>query len=848
VIGRSVGPEATGGPAQPAKPARSPRLGLVLAAPTVAMAAAAAVALIVQSVSGRSDLLVDFSRHHASLLASVLATDTVPLKPDTTAERLAAALARMAADEDVLYAFVEDADGSVVIGVAPEAAGLVRPDLGRQARLTGRDVAVDEEVGVHVAVPIELGGGRTGAVRLAVSLAAANTRIAELRDVLIATSLVFVILAGLGALLVADWIAVRLRRLAALAAGAALDKRVPPIRIGGFAEIVAAAEALDRLRHAFAGSVVSREEMRNILSSMSEALLVLSPGGRARYANPAMHRMVGQSDDRLIGMSIDHLVAPTADGRPQGLELLAPVLDGSTVGEVETSYRAAGDAGPVPVLLSAAALRGEGGHLAGFVCLAQDNRERKRQEAEIRRLAFCDALTGMANRASFQRALAAAVERARRRNGAAAVLFLDIDRFKGVNDTLGHAAGDELLRQLAQRLRARLRAEDLVEPEPGSDRLALARIGGDEFTVLLHQIETPADAERVAGRMLAALKRPFALEGQDVTVEASIGVAVFPRDGADAESLLKAADLAMYAAKEAGPNRYCLYRRQFGERAQRRLELDNALRRALVRGELDLAYQPQLDLSTGRVLGAEALLRWHRGDGIEVPPGDFVPLAEETGLILPIGRWVIARAIAECRLWETNGLGRLRVAVNLSVRQLRDPDLPGFIATTLDAAGLAPERLELEVTETAAMREPEHAQQQLGRLKAIGVGLAIDDFGSGYSNLSHLKSYPFDRLKIDRTFVRDLPDDANGAAIVDAILAMAGHLGFAVVAEGIETPAQLAHLQARDCRLGQGFLIGRPLLQADFRRWLIEQMVGYRTAVDDEAAARAAEPATSRPG
>ncbi|HEX6141303.1 MAG TPA: EAL domain-containing protein [Geminicoccaceae bacterium] len=442
--------------------------------------------------------------------------------------------------------------------------------------------------------------------------------------------------------------------------------------------------------------------------------------------------------------------------------------------------------------------------------------------AQIRKLAFFDAVTNLPNRVFLKEALARALADSRRRGNRAAVLFLDLDRFKLINDTFGHEAGDRLLKGFAERLSACVRASDAVGVGDGRSN-TVARLGGDEFTIVLRDVEAPDDAAAVALRILDMLRQPFDLGGQSVVVGTSIGIALFPDDGDDPDALLKNADTAMYDAKEKGRNNLQFYSQRLSVRNLHRVTLERELRQALERDELVLHYQPQLDLRTFEVTGFEALLRWCHPERGLITPELFIPLAEETRLIVPIGVRVMRAACLQAREWGRAGLARRRVSVNLSMAQMQQDDFVAIITDILDETGLAPELLELEVTETMVMADPGKVSAMLAALRALGVGLAIDDFGTGYSSLAYLKRFAMDRLKIDRSFISDIANDADDEAIVTAIIAMAHNLKVEVVAEGVETGEQLAFLRAHGCDLGQGYLFSKPLPPEAVLPWLARQ-------------------------
>jgi diguanylate cyclase (GGDEF)-like protein len=379
-------------------------------------------------------------------------------------------------------------------------------------------------------------------------------------------------------------------------------------------------------------------------------------------------------------------------------------------------------------------------------------------------------------------------------------MFIDLDRFKNINDMLGHGVGDQLLVQAAKRLLACARAGDVV-----------ARLGGDEFALVLPAGADDGIAAALAGRVIDALAQPFYLVGQPLYVSASVGIATYPENGRDAETLLKNADTAMYGAKNGGRNNYQFYVAEMHENAAQRLQTETQLRLALERGEFLLHYQPKLDLATGAISGFEALLRWHHPQRGLVPPLEFIDILEDTGLILPVGEWVIGEVCRQLGTWEADGMRVAPVAINLSARQLQQADLAGAVERIVHGAGVDPALLEFELTESMLMADPEGAVEILTRIKALGMRLSVDDFGTGYSSLAYLKRFPLDALKIDRTFVRDLPDDPDDAAITKAVIRLAHSLSLKVVAEGVENVAQLRELELYDCDEIQGYYVSRPL-------------------------------------
>lgn len=458
-----------------------------------------------------------------------------------------------------------------------------------------------------------------------------------------------------------------------------------------------------------------------------------------------------------------------------------------------------------PVWMTISVVRDPDGQVVNYVGVFSDITAIKHSQEQLDHLAHHDPLTDLPNRLLLSARLTYALEQARRENHRLALLFLDLDRFKNVNDTLGHPIGDRLLQMVAARLREHLRECDTV-----------ARIGGDEFVVIVDKVDEPTDVTVVAQKLLDLLVEPFVVGSDELHLGASIGIAIFPKDGEDMATLLKNADTAMYLAKEQGRNTYCFYTTELGIEAEERFYLESRMRHALERNEFQLHYQLQVDMETGRVIGAEALLRWQHPELGLVSPVRFIPLAEDTGIILPIGEWVLHEACRQFVAWRRAGLELERIAVNLSGVQVQRGDLVATVRKALQETGIAPCHLELEITESQIMRHPEQAAVILDGLQELGVELAIDDFGTGYSSLSYLKRFPLDNLKVDKSFVQDIPQDANDAAIVRAVIALADNLQLRVTAEGVETEAQRDFLLAHGCRIAQGWLFGRPLPAHEF--------------------------------
>jgi diguanylate cyclase (GGDEF)-like protein/PAS domain S-box-containing protein len=460
--------------------------------------------------------------------------------------------------------------------------------------------------------------------------------------------------------------------------------------------------------------------------------------------------------------------------------------------------------------------QGRAVRLAGAV---HDITRRKDAEEQVRRLAYFDTLTGLPNRLLFTEQLIKAVAHAERNSEQLAIMFIDLDDFKRVNDTLGHGAGDDLLKQIGARLAGSIRGLDLLTRsgmEGGGN--TLARLGGDEFIVLLNNVQEAVDAGSVARRLVAALAEPVTVMGNELYVSCSVGVATFPNDGTDIETLLMNADTAMYRAKEAGRGGFQFYDRSMNASARARLQMETLLRRAVERNEFVLHYQPRVDLASGHIVGAEALIRWQHPERGLLPPKEFIPLAEEAHLVIPIAEWVIGAVCKQVAAWQSAGLKPIPVAVNLAAPHLRESALPELVERVLREHSLPSSLLEIEVTESILMHDPELSLANAKRLDDLGVKLSIDDFGTGYSSLSYLKRLPIASLKIDQSFVRDIATDPDDAAIITAIIAMAHSLGLRVVAEGVETEAQRAFLKAHGCDEFQGFLFGHPVGAAEFAR------------------------------
>jgi len=536
-----------------------------------------------------------------------------------------------------------------------------------------------------------------------------------------------------------------------------------------------------------------------VLAAVADGVVAVDEAGLVRWCNEAAELVFARPAEEMVGRPFSELLGPAGE-RPFDFEKLRRQLLHEAVGYAEVTGRRR-DGELVALELSAARIEVPPG---GYAVTVRDVTVRRQTEEAIRALAYYDPLTGLPNRLLALDRLGEAIERARRNRQMLAVMLVDLDRFKLVNDSLGLRTGDALLRAVAERLRATLRRSDTV-----------ARPGGDEFLLVIHAITGAEAAARVARKVLEALRPPFRLNGEELSITACVGIALWPHDGADPESLVENADTALARAKEQGRGQFCFYTTDMNAAAFERLMLESRLRRALEQSEFVVYYQPQVDLARGEVVGVEALLRWFHPEHGMVSPAEFVPLAEETGLIVPIGAWVLESACAQVRRWQESLAPELRLSVNLSARQFQDPELVRRVAEATARLTFPRRLLELEITESAVMRDVEGAISRIHELRALGVGLALDDFGTGHSSLGYLQRFPIQALKIDRAFIRDIVQDARSAALVRAIVELARTLELRVVAEGVETREQALLLRSFGCHEIQGFLFSRPLPAAE---------------------------------
>jgi diguanylate cyclase (GGDEF)-like protein/PAS domain S-box-containing protein len=548
----------------------------------------------------------------------------------------------------------------------------------------------------------------------------------------------------------------------------------------------------------------SEARYRLIVETAEEGIFIVDPDGDTVFANAMMAGMLGYSVDEMRGRPIfDFMDEDMRTPARHGLQRRQGIRE-----QHDVRFRRK-DGGVLWTIIAANPISEGDGRYLGTLAMVTDITERKRAEDHLVYLAHHDSLTGLPNRTLFNDRLQQSLIDAARRERVVAVLFMDLDRFKTINDTLGHEVGDVLLRAVSGRLKDCIRTGDTV-----------ARLGGDEFIVLLPGVGHADDVGRIAQKILDVFDQPFSIDGREFFVTTSIGITLYPFDGKDVDGLVKNADVAMYRAKEQGRNSYQFYTAEMTAKSHENLALENALRGALDRNELVLHYQPVVDLASGEVSGMEALLRWQHPEQGLIMPQRFIPLAEESGLIVPIGEWALRTACLQAVAWQQQGYAPLRLAVNLSARQFYQRNLAEVIARVLKDSALDPAWLELELTESLLMQNAELTHATLRTLNAMGVRLSIDDFGTGYSSLGYLKRFPLDTLKIGRSFVRDVPGDPDDAAIVSAIIVMAHTLEMRVIAENVETEAQRAFLRAQACDAFQGYVFGPPLPPEEFIRYL----------------------------
>lgn len=587
-----------------------------------------------------------------------------------------------------------------------------------------------------------------------------------------------------------------------------------PLAITGEHELVPLEQALEQMRQKLRQSAIDSEYLTTVLDSMNDAVLVTSPHGKITKSNAAAQRLLGCSDAELLGKPLRELLV---------LQAAETVTDRAILDLQEAVIRTTSGQ-TIPVSMSSSALTAANSEFQGTIFVMRDITERKRAERRIRYLARFDSLTKLPNRMQFQHLLQQAIARARRAERGVALLYLDLDRYKEINDTFGHEAGDRTLEILSERLTRALPKEAV-----------LGRLAGDEFAVFIEGLDPQDDELAQTGNLarivLAEISKAFYVQQHELFLTASIGIAFCPRDAENVIDLIRHADAAMYYSKQNGGNNFAFYSPEMNAAAVERLMLKSKLRRALERDELVMLYQPKVDLTSGLIVGAEALLRWRLPGHGDISPTQFIPLAEETSLILGIGDWVMNRVCEDYKRWNGEFGTPGRISINLSLKQLRQSGFVSHCRSIFKRHELSPTCFELEITETTLMQDPKRTIKLLDELFAMGVNLSIDDFGTGYSSLSALQQFPISTLKIDQSFVRGIGEDQDDATIVRTIIDMGKSMNMEVVAEGVENRAQLEYLKQHKCHYAQGHLFGKAMGANEFQALMIAQTKGqYRIA------------------
>ncbi len=589
---------------------------------------------------------------------------------------------------------------------------------------------------------------------------------------------------------------------------------------------------LERLKKTEVKALEEAEENLTIVfRNALDGIVLFAPNGDIKAVNASVTRMLGYPEDQLVETHISRLFSLADFNQRAQDKQMASKLTGSTATEFASEQydtfanRMDGQSLPVEITISNTHAMGQEQRIA----IIRDITERQEAQSRLKRLASFDSLTSLPNRSMFRERLQLAIERSEFTQTLNAVMFLDLDRFKTINDSLGHAFGDKLLIEVSKALNACLRESDFVARDAKSaDDLGVYRLGGDEFTVLIQGLPARTDVEIIAKRILQRLSQPFQIDGHQLFISVSIGITLFPQADTGLDALIKQADLAMYRSKALGRDTFTLFSEALFDTTADQLTLETQLRHAVERKEFRLVYQPKANVDNGSISGVEALIRWDHPDGNVISPDDFIPILEETGLIIPVGIWVIRQACEQLMRWRKDGIIGLTMAVNLSARQFRQHDLIAQIAQIIQDTGIPNGCLEVELTESSLIEDTDAVVRIMDSLAKMHVNVAIDDFGTGHSSLRYLKRFDVDTLKIDRSFIRDIPQDNDDKEIAIAVVALARGMGMRVVAEGVETPAQLKFLQNVGCDEMQGYLLSRPLHSDDFADWFNENLKNGR--------------------
>jgi diguanylate cyclase (GGDEF)-like protein/PAS domain S-box-containing protein len=728
------------------------------------------------------------------------------------AERVRALGERLLQDDSIAAVEVQDRDGRRLHAASERDAAGPGPWYDVDVSLPSRGVDAAADSPGTLRVRASLAEVRDGLLALDADLAAARRGELRAQVMLVAgTVLGLLLLAGLGAWLIAARFRRPIHSLIRSVDRMGEGDYSRPVELERRDELGELADAVERMRRRLRQTTVTKDYLDVVLNSMTDAVLLTSPDGHVKRANDAAAQLLGWSEQELNGRDFGSLVAP---------ELREQFQLGEAATETRETALVTRAGESIPVSLSGSTINADDPQFQGVLFVARNIADRKRAERRIRYLARYDALTKIPNRMQFQHLLQQAIARAHRGGQALALLYLDLDRFKDVNDTFGHAAGDRTLEILSERLTR-------VAPKDAT----VGRLAGDEFAIFVENLPSDADRGALAGiarQILDDVSRVFYLNNNEVYLTCSIGIALCPDDATNTIDLIRNADAAMYHSKQNGGGTYAFYASEMNAAAVERLMLKSKLRRSLERDEFVMLYQPKVDLRDGRISGAEALIRWRLPGHGDIPPSQFIPLAEETNLILPIGEWVLKRVCSDYRRMRDTVADPGRISINLSLKQLKQASFIPRFASVFREYGVSPTAFELEITETTLMDDARHTVRLLDELYAMGIHLSIDDFGTGYSSLSALQQMPVETLKIDQSFVRDAATDKSDATLVKTIIEMGKNLEMEVVAEGVETRDQLEFLRERGCHYAQGRLFGDAMSAEAFLALLQKQQAGQR--------------------